>query len=46
MILVHMVPAGCTVKEAFAWKLCDDFKIARRSDTLFELKYSVVQRSV
>ena len=20
MILVHMVPAGCTVKEAFAWK--------------------------
>ena len=20
MVLVHMVPAGCTVKEAFAWK--------------------------
>ena len=44
VILVHMVPAGHTVKEAFAWK--NDFKIARRPDTLFELKYCVVQKSV
>ena len=43
MILVHMVPAGYMVKEA-----CEenDFKIARRSDMLFELKYCLVQRSV
>ena len=40
MILVHMVPAGRTVKEAFAWKTIS------RSDMLFELKYYVAQRSV
>ena len=36
VILVHMIPVGGMVKEAFA----------RRSDTQFELKYCVVQRSV
>ena len=43
VILVHMVPAGRTAKS-----ICvkNNFKIARGSDTLFKLKYCVVQRSV